>query len=284
MSIVITGATGQLSRLIVESLLERGIPAADITAAGRNVDTLSDLAARGVRVARIDFDDPVSLELAFAGASTVMLVSGTAVGRRVEQHSRVIAAAHKAGVSHVVYTSAPSADSSALILAPEHKATEQVLRSSGIGFTILRNGWYTENYLDQVRTAAQTGTIIGSAGDGRVASAPRRDYAEAAAIVLSTPGHEGKVYELSGDEAWHFDDLASTAAALVGRPVEYTAVSPEEHSAMLIGAGLPEELVGFIVALDNNTRDGLLAVTSGELGALIGRPTTPLREALAAAL
>lgn len=280
MSIVVTGATGHLGRLVVTHLLADGVPADQIVAAGRRTETLADLAERGVRVATLDYGQPETIAAALEGAETVLLVSGSEVG----QHRAVIEAAKAAGVGRLVYTSAPKADTSPLVLAPEHKATEEILRASGLTFTILRNGWYTENYLGDVQQARETGEIVGSFGDGRVASAPRDDFAAAAAVVLRTEGHDDAVYELSGDEAWGFDELAAAASEVLGRPVVYRAVSPEQRAADLAAAGLDEGTVGFVVALEGNTRDGLLAETSGDLSRLIGRPTTPLVEALRAAL
>lgn len=284
MTIVVTGATGHLGRLVVEALLRNGTPASDIVAAGRFVERIDDLAARGVRVARIDFEDPATLQPAFEGANAVLLVSSSEVGRRAPQHINAIDAAKAAGVQRLVYTSAPGATTSALILAPEHKVTEEYLAASGIPYTILRNNWYHENYVQAARQAEAAGSLVTSAGDGLVASASRADYADAAAVVLVTDGHEGRTYELSGDHAWNQTELASTIADIIGKPVELVSLSSEEHAAALASAGLDEGTVGFIVGLDANIRDGLLSGTSGELSALIGRPTTPLREGLAAAL
>lgn len=283
MTIVVTGATGHLGRLVVESLLERGVPAADIRALGRSAERLTPLEALGVQTATIDFEQPETLLPAFSGADALLLVSGSEVGKRMPQHANAVSAAVEAGVGRIVYTSAPHADSTDLVLAPEHAETEKLLQESGLPVTLLRNNWYTENYVGQLDTAAATGEIVGSAADGRVASASRRDYAEAAAVALSTLGHEGAVYELSGDAAWTFDDLASVVGGLVGRDVVYRAVAPEEHARILAGAGLDEDTAGFVVALDANIRDGALADAPGTLSRLIGRPTTPLAEGLAAA-
>ena len=280
MSIVVTGATGQLGRLIVKHLLSRGVAPAEITAVGRNADRLADLAQSGVGTAVIDYNDPATLAAAFAGADALMLVSGSEVGQRVSQHSNAITAAVAAGVSRIVYTSAPAADTSALILAPEHKATEEALHASGVAVTILRNGWYTENYASAVQQARENGVYLTSAGDGRVASASREDYAEAAAVVLTTPGHENATYELAGDVAWTGTEMAAALTEVLERPVVFSSVSPEEHTAILTGAGLDGGTVGFVVALDGNTRDGLLAGGTTELSTLIGRPTTPLVDGL----
>jgi NAD(P)H dehydrogenase (quinone) len=281
MSLVITGATGHLGRLVVESLLARGTAASDIVATGRNTDKLADLAARGVAVAELDYTKPETVAAVVKPGDTLLLVSGSEVGQRAAQHATVIAAAKEAGVARIVYTSAPAATTSALVLAPEHKATEEALVASGVAFTILRNGWYTENYAGEVEKGRENGAIVASVGDGRVASASRKDYAEAAAVVLVEEGHEGRVYELSGDVAWNFDELAATISTLVGREVVYTRLTPEEHAELLASFGLDEGTVGFVVALDGNIRDGLLAVTTGDLARLIGRPTTSLAEGLA---
>ncbi|MEL4319654.1 SDR family oxidoreductase [Leifsonia sp. YIM 134122] len=284
MTIVVTGASGHLGRLAVESLLARGVEPASIVAAGRSVEKLADLAERGVRTARIDYADAASLAAAFNGADAVLLVSGSEVGQRVEQHRNAIDAAVAAGVGRIVYTSAPKATTSPLILAPEHKATEDLLQASGLSVTILRNGWYTENYVGAVTDAGTSGVIAASVGDGRVASASRADYAEAAAVVLTTDGHDGAVYELSGDDAWSFTELAEAASEVLDTPVTFQSLSPEEHLAALAAAGLDDGTAGFVVALDGNIRDGLLADTSGDLARLIGRPTTPLVEGLHAAI
>ena len=278
MSIVVTGATGPLGHHVVESLLERGTDPAEIVATGRSVEKLADLAERGVRVERLNFNDvPESVPWLGAG-DVVLLVSGNEVGRRVPQHTAVVELAQRSGAARVVYTSAPAATDTTLVLAPEHAATERVITESGLPYTILRNGWYTENYVPTFDQAKATGVVAGSAGDGRVASAPRADYAEAAAVVLSTDGHDGAVYELSGDVAWSFDELAAVFGDVLGREVSYQRLTPDEHRAALIGAGLDEGTAGFVVALDGNAAEGLLGVTTGDLSKLIGRPTVPLAE------
>jgi len=284
MTIVVTGATGHLGRLIIDALLRDGTPSSDIVALGRSAQKLEALAPLGVRTAVAEYTDRASLDAALAGADTVMLVSGSEVGQRFAQHAAVIDAAKAAGVGRIVYTSAPAATTSPLILAPEHKATEEYLAASGIPATILRNGWYTENYVGTAQQAIASGTLASSAGDGRVSSASRKDYADAAAVVLVDDAHAGQTYELSGDTAWSFAELASTVADISGKPVALVALTPEEHTAALTAAGLDEGTAGFVVALDGNIRDGLLGHTPGDLSRLIGRPTTPLREGLAAAL
>jgi NAD(P)H dehydrogenase (quinone) len=281
--LVVTGATGQLGRLVVEGLLEK-VPADQIVAAVRSPEKAADLAERGVQVRRADYDDPASLEAAVKDASRVLLVSGNEMGQRIAQHSAVIEAVRQARVDLLVYTSAPRADTSPLVLAPEHKATEEIIQATGLPFTFLRNGWYTENFTNTIKQAAQTGSFVGSAGDGRVASAARADYAEAAIAVLTGDGHENRTYELSGDVAWTYADLAAAIAEVAGRPVEYREVTPDEHRKALTEAGLPAQIVDMLVTLDANTADGLLADTSGELAALIGHPTIPLATTIATIL
>jgi NAD(P)H dehydrogenase (quinone) len=283
MPVVVTGATGHLGRLVVTELLARGVPAADVTATGRRTEALADLAAQGVRVVASDYADVASLQAAFAGADTVVLVSGNEVGQRVAQHGNVVEAAKATGVGRLVYTSAPRATTTDLVLAPEHKATEELLEASGLAVTILRNNWYTENYGPTLEAARATGEVVASAGEGRVASATRADLAAAAAVVVTTPGHEGKVYELGGDTAWTHHELAAAIGEVLGREVTYRPVSPEDHLAVLTTAGLDEGTAGFVVALDGNIRDGALSDVTGDLARLIGRPTTSLVDGLRAA-
>ena len=283
MSYIVTAASGQLGALIVDALLARGAEPSSIVATARDTTKIASLADRGVTTATLDYSKPETIAAALGAGDVVVLVSSDAVGQRVPQHTAVIDAAKAAGVARIVYTSAPHADDTTLILAPEHKATEEHLRASGVPFTILRNGWYTENYTGEVGKARQSGEITASVGDGRVASASRKDYAEAAAVALLDDTTAGKTFELSGDYAWNFSELAEAIAGIVGSPVSYRALTPEEHAEQLTGFGLDEGTVGFVVALDGNIRDGLLAETSGDLARLIGRPTTPLAEGLAAA-
>lgn len=282
--IAVTGATGHLGRLVVDALLERGIAADQVVAVVRTPAKAADLAERGVQVREGDYSRPDTLATAFADVDTLLLVSSSEVGQRVPQHVNAIDAAKAAGVGRVVYTSAPQATTSSLVLAPDHKATEEYLAASGLATTVLRNNWYTENYLDAVKQAADSGQILASVGDGRVASAPRSDFAEAAAVVLTDDAHAGKVYELTGDVAWTFDELAAAAGEVLGREVSYHRATPEEHAATLAGFGLDEGTVGFVVALDGNIRDGELATATDDLSTLLGRPTTGLVEALRAAL
>ena len=284
MTVVVTGATGHLGRLVVENLLERGFPADQIVATGRRVETLDDLAARGVTVRRADLADPESLDAAFAGARTVLLVSGNEFGLRVAQHTDAIEAAKRVGVGRVVYTSAPRADTTPMRLAVEHKVTEEVLRASGIPFTILRNNWYFENYTVQIPTYLQLGAVVGSAGEGRVNGASRADYAAAAATTLIEDGHENAVYELGGDESFSLADLAATVGAASGKEVVYNDVPVPALIEILVGAGFPEAVAAIFADVDTSIRTGALAVDSTDLRRLAGRPTTRLEDAVAAAL
>ncbi|MGQ0845704.1 MAG: NAD(P)H-binding protein [Sporichthyaceae bacterium] len=237
MSIVVTAAAGQLGRLVVETLLDRGVPAEGIVATARRPEALADLAARGVVVRYADHDDPASLTAAFAGARRLLLISGNVPGARLEQHRNVIAAA--AGVELIAYTSIPNAATSSLLLAQDHRATEELLAVSGLPHAVLRNGWYLENYTAQLPTYLAHG-VVGSAGNGRISGAARRDYAEAAATVLGTDGHVGQVYELGG-ESFTLDGLAATVSSVTGHQIAYSEISEGTFRDILVGAGLPED-------------------------------------------
>ncbi|MEX5294786.1 SDR family oxidoreductase [Kocuria sp. CPCC 205268] len=280
MSIVITGATGQLGRHVISSLLRLDVPLPDLVAAGRDEDKLGALRELDLATARIDYSDPATLDAAFAGADTVLLISSSEAGRRVPQHRNAVDAAVRAGVSRLVYTSVLGADRGKLLLADEHLATEQAVTGSGLPYTILRNGWYTENFEPALRHAETTGLVLASAGDGRVASAPREDYAEAIAAVLAQDGHSGQTYELSGDVAWSFDELAAALTEVLDREVTYRRLTPEQHLAELERTGVDESTARFLVALDANIEDGALDLVTGDLSRLLGRHTTPLADAL----
>ena len=282
MSIVVTGATGHLGRLVVEALLARGVPAEQLVATGRRVEALADLADRGVTVRRADYNDPESLRDAFAGAEKLLLVSGSEIGQRLPQHRNAITAAKDAGVRLIGYTSLTRADTSSLPIAGEHQGTEQALAESGIPHVVLRNGWYTENYTDQLATYLEHG-VVGSAGDGRVSAATRADYAAAAAAVLTEDGHEGAVYELGG-EAFTLSELAAAVSSATGQDVTYTDLPVEQYTQVLQGAGLPEPVAASYAGMDLAIADGALLVESGDLAKLIGRAPTPLSEAVAAAV
>ncbi|MFA6180225.1 MAG: NAD(P)H-binding protein, partial [Candidatus Methylopumilus sp.] len=218
--IVITGATGQLGRLVIEELLKK-LPANEIVAAVRNPAKAVDLVARGIQVRAADYNLPATLDTALQGATQLLLISSSEVGQRVPQHRNVIDAAKRAGVALVAYTSVLRAETSPLRLAAEHKETEALLKASGLAHVLLRNGWYSENYIASVPAALQHGVFIGSAGDGLIASAARADYAAAAATVLTSANQAGKVYELVGDEAYTLSDLAAETTHLSGKTVAY---------------------------------------------------------------
>jgi NAD(P)H dehydrogenase (quinone) len=279
MTIVVTGATGHLGRLTVEALLRRGVPADQITATGRRTETLTDLADQGVNVRRADYTDPPSLREAFAGAERLLLVSSSEVGQRVEQHANAINAAAAAGVSLIAYTSILKADTSSLLLAKEHRATEELLAESGIDHVLLRNGWYTENYTAQLPIYLEHG-IAGAAGKGRVSAAPRADYAEAAAAVLAEDGHDGATYELGGD-AFTMTELAQVVSEVTGQSVTYTDLPVEQYTQVLVGAGLPEPVAAVFADGDRGVANGELYVDTTDLETLLGRPATSLAQAIA---
>lgn len=283
-SIVVTGATGRLGRLVVEALLRRGVPATEIVATGRDTDKLEGMAERGIAVRRADFADPGSLTAAFAGARTLLLVSTTTVGERIGNHQRAIDAAKAAGVSRVVYTSQTNAETATMQLATEHRETEHYLRASGLPFTILRNGWYLDNYTDQLEMFLQHRTVVGSAGQGRVSAASRADLAEAAANVLTTEGHLGAVYELGGDHAFTLAELAASLSEAAGEDIAYQDMPAEHLAQVLTGAGLPPELAAVLADADLGLGRGELRTDTGDLSRLLGRPATSLNEALSAAL
>jgi NAD(P)H dehydrogenase (quinone) len=277
MKIGVTGASGQLGHLVVDALLAK-CPANDVVAIARNSSKAADLAAKGIEIRVADYDDRASLDAAFAGVDRLLLISSNEVGRRIPQHTNAIDAAKAAGVKHVVYTSAPKATTSSLVLAPEHKATEEYLTASGLEYTILRNNWYTENYTPTIQKAKDTGQIVSATGAGRVASATRADYAEGAAAVLVGEGHAGKVYELTGDRAWDFNELAAAISEVTGGPCVYKAVGHADIVAAMTKAGADEGTAGFVATLESNISEGMLGEATGDLSKLIGRPTTPLKE------
>lgn len=281
--IVITGASGQLGRLVIQSLLTK-VPASRIVAAVRNPEKVSDLAALGVQVRRADYTDSSSLDAAFQGAEKVLLISSSEVGQRLAQHRNAIDAAKRAGVALLAYTSLLHADTSHLGLAGEHVATEAWLKQSGVPFVLLRNGWYTENYLASIPPALQHGAFIGSAGEGRIASAARADYAEAAAIALTRPEQSGKVYELAGDDAYTLAGFAAELSRQSGKAIPYVDMPENEYKSALVGAGLPEPIAGLLADSDSGASRGGLFDDTRQLSALIGRPTTPLAVSMRAAL
>ena len=281
--IVVTGATGQLGKLVVEQLLNK-VPAEQIVAVVRDPQKAQALADKGVQVRKADYSRPESLVAALAGAKKVLLVSSSEVGHRVPQHRAVTDAARAAGVTLLAYTSILNADKSTLLLAKEHQPTEAYIRASGIPFTFLRNGWYTENHTGSLATAVEHGAVLGAAKDGRFATATRADYAAAAVAVITGEGHENKVYELGGDQPYTLTELAAEAARQTGKAVTYRDLPQEEYAQALAGFGLPEGLAKAIADADAGASRGELDTSSHDLSTLIGRDTTPLRKSVAAAL
>lgn len=281
MTIAITGAAGQLGRLVIGSLKTK-VAASSIIALVRTPAKAVDL---GVEVRVADYSQPDTLAGALTGVDTLLLISSNEMGLRIAQHHNVIEAAKTAGVKWIVYTSLLHADMSAItVLSYEHLATELDLKVSGLAYTILRNGWYSENYTASARAAVKNGAFLGSAGDGKISSATRADYAEAAAAVLTSEGHEGKVYELAGDEAYTLSDLAAEISRQTGKTIPYKDVTEEEYASVLAGFGLPKPIALAFAHFDAGAAKGALFDEGHTLSQLIGRATTPLSSAVASAL
>lgn len=280
---VITGATGQLGRLVIDELLLT-CPADQIVAAVRNEEKAADLAARGVTVRYADYGKPGTLTAAMAGATRVLLISGSEVGQREAQHRAVIDAAKAQGVELLAYTSILHGPASTLTLAQEHIATEKALAESGLPHAILRNSWYSENYTRNLGMDLQFGVVMGCSGDGRVSAAPRADYAAAAAAVLTRPDQAGKIYELAGDDAFSMAEFVAQLSELSGKPVKYQDMPEAEYAKVLVQAGLPEVFAGILANSSAGVGRGELFDDSRQLSALIGRPTTPIRDTIASAL
>ncbi|GFE61943.1 SDR family oxidoreductase [Geobacter sp. AOG2] len=281
--IVVTGATGQLGRLVIASLLKK-VPAAGIVAAVRNVDKAKDLAALGVQVRHADYSLPETWDGALKGADTLLLISSNEIGQRAPQHRTVIDAARRSGVKLLAYTSLLRADTTPLGLGGEHSETEAMLRESGIPYALLRNGWYTENYTAGVPAALQLGAVYGCAGDGRTSSAARADYAEAAAVVLTADNQAGRVYELAGDTAYTMTELAAEISRQSGKTIGYVNLPEADYKNALLKAGLPEVVAELLANSGTGVSRGGLFDDGHQLSQLIGRGTTPLATSVAAAL
>jgi len=281
--IVITGATGQLGRLVIASLLKT-IPASNIVAAVRNLDKAKDLADLGVQVRYADYSQPQSWDAALAGASKVLLISSSEIGQRFSQHRTVIDAAKRANVKLLAYTSLLHADTSPLGLATEHQATEQYLASSNVPFVLLRHGWYTENYTGSLAASIAHGALYGCAVDGKISSASRADYAQADATVLTTENQAGKIYELAGDSAYTLTELAAEVSQQTGKTINYVNLPEQEYQALLVKVGLPEAFAQLLADSDTGASKGALYDNSKQLSQLIGRATTPLKASVEAAI
>ena len=280
MKIGVTGATGQLGRLVVEKLKQK-VAADSVVALVRNPEKAADL---GVETRPFDYTQPETLVTSLKGIDKLLLISGNEIGQRLPQHKAVIEAAKQAGVKQITYTSILHADSSPLGLAGEHLGTEVAIKESGLTYTILRNGWYTENYTGSAKGAVGAGAFIGNAGDGKIASAARVDYAEAAAVVLAGEGHENKTYELAGDEAYTLTELAAEISRQTGKIVPYNNLTEAEYAGILKSFGLPDGLAEMLADSDTGASKGGLFDDTKQISALIGRPTTPLAIVLAEAL
>jgi NAD(P)H dehydrogenase (quinone) len=282
MSIVVTGATGHLGKFVVEGLLEK-VPAEQITAVVRSEEKAAGFAARGVKIAVADYSAPETFDGVFAAGDRVLLISSSEVDKgRAAQHRVVIDAAKAAGVALLAYTSAPGSLTAAL--ADDHRSTEEALLASGLPYTLLRNGWYHENYTEQLAPVLQYNAVTHAAGEGRVSSAPRADYAAAAVAVLTGEGHENQTYELGGDVAWSFAEYAAELSAQTGKEIANNPVPGDALVGILTGAGLPEGFAAVLAGVDASIEKGELAISSGDLSRLIGRPTTPLADSIATAL
>ncbi len=279
----VTGASGQLGRLVIDALL-RTVAPSEVVALVRNPSKLADLAARGVVVRAFDYDAPATLVPALAGVDRLLLISSSEVGSREAQHGAVIAAARTAGVGYIAYTSILHADANPMNLAIEHRATEAAIAASGLSHAFLRNGWYTENYVMSVAPAVEHGALIGSAGDGRVSSASREDYADAAAAVLVDGSVETRIFELAGDDAYTLTDFAAAIGDIAGQPVIYKDLPQDDYRGVLEGAGLPAPIADMLAESDAKAAQGSLFDDGRALSTLIGRPTTPWRTTLAAAM
>ena len=277
--IAITGATGQLGQLVIEELLKT-VPASQIVAIVRNPAKAEALSNQGIVVRQGDYTDQAAFTTALNGVDKLLLISSSEVGQRATQHQNVINAAKAAGVKFIAYTSLLHADTSPLGLHVEHVETEKALAESGVPYALLRNGWYTENYLASAPPALEHGVFIGAAGEGKIASATRADYAAAAAEVVSEDGHAGKVYELAGDSAWTLSELAAELSKQSGKPVAYQNLSEADFAAALKGVGLPSGLADMLADSDTGASKGGLFDDSRTLSKLIGRPTTTLAESV----
>ncbi|WP_246572612.1 SDR family oxidoreductase [Kineosporia corallincola] len=283
MTIVVTAATGQLGRLVIQDLLAKGVTPGDIVAGGRNPEKLSELAASGVRVQTVDYDQPQTLAAAFDGADRVLFVSGSEPGRRIPQHKNVIDAAKAAKVGLIAYTGIANAGTTTMKLASDHLATEAALKASGLPTVLLRHGWYFENYTAQIPVYLEQGAVTGAAGGGRISAATRADFAGADVAALLNAGG-GEVYEMGGDESFTLSELAAEVSRQTGKPVVYNDVPTDTFAEILAGVGLPAPLPQILADVDRAIRDGELHVGTGDLSRLLGRPTTSLEDAVRAAL
>ena len=281
--IAITGASGQLGRLVIDSLLT-SVPASELVALVRNPASVSDLKDKGINVRQADYTQPDTLITALQGVDKLLLISSSEVGQRLVQHQNVIEAAKETGVSLLAYTSILHADTSPLGLADEHRATEAALADSGIPHVVLRNGWYSENYIASVPAALELGALYGCAGAGKISSASRADYASAAAAVLTQEDQAGNIYELAGDSAYTLAELAAEISVQTGKDIGYVDLPETDFADALLKAGLPAPLASLLANSDTGASQGGLYDDSQTLSKLIGRPTTTIAESVKEAL
>ena len=279
MKIAITGATGQLGQLVIHSLL-KNTAVENIVALVRNESKAADLKAKGIELRHFDYDAPETLASALSGIDKLLLISANEVGRRTPQHKAVIDAAKQAGVPYI----ALNADTSPLGLAQEHRETERLIKDSGLKYTFLRNNWYSENYLGSVAHTVEIGTLYGAAGLGKISSASRQDYAEAAAKVLTSEDHDNKTYELAGSTSFTLADLAKDIAKISGKAVTYQNLTAADYSQALLQAGVPASLVDVIVDADVQTEKGAMFSKSKDLENIIGHKTIPIKDQVKAIL
>lgn len=282
MRIAVTGATGHLGGHVINSLIERGTAPQNIVAIVRDEAKAAPLAQRGVQVAVAPYDDVDALTSALKLADRLLLVSGSEVGQRFAQHTKIVTAAKAAGISYIAYTSLLNLDTSELGLAPEHRATETLIKDSGIEYTFLRNGWYWENYASGLESGKAAGKFFGSAGDAKVSGAARKDYAEAAAAVILSDDHKGKTYELAGGADLTYPDIAAAIGEVLGTAVTYVNLPVAQYQEILEGAGLPAPVAQMFAEMDPIIEKGALYSASGDLEAIIGRAATTAAQALAA--
>ncbi len=280
MKIGVTGATGQLGRIVVEKLKAK-VPEGDIVALVRSPKKAAEL---GVEAREFDYSKPENLAAALDGIDKLLIISSNEIGQRASQHTNIVEAAKKAGVKFIVYTSLLRADTSTLSLAEEHLVTEKAIKASGIPYAILRNGWYTENYTGSIGGVLASGVVVGASGEGKISSATRADFAEAAVVVLTTAGHENKTYDLAGDDAYTMAEYAAEISRQTGKNIPYKNLLVTEYANMLVQAGLPEGVAQFLAGTQPPTEKGDLFDDTHQLSKLIGRPTTTLKEAIASVL
>lgn len=272
-TLLVTGATGQLGKLVLDQLLASGVAPSRIIATSRDTAKLADYIARGVQARVADFDDPASLDQAFAGADRILIISTDALdqpGKRLKQHLAAVAAAKKAGAKHIVYTSMPSPETSVIPFAPDHLGTENAIKATGIPYTILRNGWYMENLFMALPHALETGQWYSSSGEGRLAHIARADAAKAAAAALASSTGESQTYTLTGGELRSTDEIAALVAKATGKPLNVVHISDEALAGGLKSAGLPDFLIPIVVSFDANTRGGHIDMVTSDVTALTG--------------